>query len=649
MTESASPPGPAVFAPLHRWLGREAERLSMELLDAAVAAGLEEHADLDFKLNPPVSGALMQSDLPKDIAAMANSGGGMLLLGVSDSGSRASDAPGVAPEFILDTCLRDLRRVAINRVSPPVSDTCNTPEPSGEPPFNSNRSYNVIFNRHDVTRDADAAQIQAFDDTWRWTPVTEQQYGAYVGGELPNEVADALRAFRTLLGENDALAYLVNMAPRLTELRRVMKSNGSLYLHCDPTMSHYLKVLLDAIFGAERFVNEVAWKRTGAHSSARKFGPVHDVILYYSKGDRPTWNTPRSEYTEEYLDKYYRFDDGDGRLYWRNSLTAAGTRNGSSGQPWRGIDISATGQHWKFKTETLDELDAANRIYWPPKGGFPQIKRFRDALPGLAVGDVWTDIDKINPVAAERLGYPTQKPVALLERIIGASSNEGDVVLDPFCGCGTTIDASIRLGRRWLGVDVTYIAVDLIEKRLLHTYGDDIKRTYDVLGIPRDRGAALALFSRSPFDFERWAVSLVGGQPNQKQVGDKGIDGVARFPLDARGTVGRVLISVKGGKQLNPAMVRDLGGTVTTQKAEMGVLITNTPPTRGMIDEANHAGTYQHPHYSDGFPRIQLITVDELLSGKRPQMPATILPYIQALRAKTPADQGSLFDQDDSN
>ena len=196
---------------------------------------------------------------------------------------------------------------------------------------------------------------------------------------------------------------------------------------------------------------------------------------------------------------------------------------------------------------------------------------------------------------------------------------------------------------------MTYISVDLIEKRLLHTYGPDIKATYDVLGIPRDHAAALALFSRSPFDFERWAVSLVNGQPNQKQVGDKGIDGVARFALDARGGVGRVLISVKGGRQLNPAMVRDLGGTVATQKAEMGVLITNASSTRGMIDEANHAGTYQHPHYSEAFPRIQLITVDELLSGKRPRMPATMLPYIQALRAKTPADQRSLFDQGESN
>lgn len=514
-----------------------------------------------------------------------------------------------------------------------------------DPPFNSNRSYNVIFNRHQTTVDDDAAQIQAFDDTWRWTPTTELQYGGYIRGELPNSVADALTAFRTLLGENDAMAYLVNMAPRLVEMHRVLKSSGSLYLHCDPTMSHYLKVLLDAIFGPDRFINEVIWKRTSSHSSAKKYAPIHDVILYYGVSSRVMWHSPRTDYDQAYLDKYYRFDDGDGRLYWRADLCAAGTRNGSSGQSWRGFSPMSKGMHWKFTVERLEELDGEGRIYWAKGGtGWPQYKRYRDELKGLAVGDIWDDIDKINPKAAERLGYPTQKPLALLERIIEASSDEADLVLDPFCGCGTTIDAAQKLGRKWIGIDVTYISVDLIEKRLKHTYGDAIDGSYEVLGIPRDRASALALFSRSPFDFERWAVSLLNGQPNVKQVGDKGIDGVARFPLDARGAFGRILISVKGGKQLNPSMVRDLGGTVTTQKAEMGILVTNTPPTKGMVDEANHAGTYQHPHYGDGFPRIQMVTVDQLLSGHRPKMPPTMLPYIQALKAKTPADQASLFE-----
>jgi DNA modification methylase len=509
-----------------------------------------------------------------------------------------------------------------------------------DPPFNSARSYNVIFERHQIEPNADAAQIQAFDDTWVWTPVTEQQYATYVGGDLPNLVADALSAMRTLLGENDAMAYLVNMAPRLVQLYRVLKPSGTLVLHCDPTMSHYLKIILDAIFGAGKFINEIIWQRTTAHNRTTRFGPVHDVLLVYGKGTSWTWNPIYTPYTQEYIESTYRsIDPETGRRFSTEKLTAS---NPGTRYEWNGVWPSGN-QYWGVSEETMKRLEAEGRLYYS-KTGLARLINYLDQMPGRLAQDVWTDIPPIGAQAAERLGYPTQKPVALMERILNAFSNTGDLVLDPFCGCGTTVDAAQKLGRNWIGIDITYLSVDLIEKRLEHIYGHDIRETYEVLGIPRDRAAALALFSRSPFDFERWAVSLVSGQPNQKQVGDKGIDGVARFPLDGKGAVGRVLVSVKGGKQLNPAMVRDLGGTVWTQKAEMGVLITNTPPTRGMIDEANHAGTYQHPHYAQAFPRIQLITVDELLSGKRPQMPPTILPYIQALKAKTPADQGSLFD-----
>jgi len=514
-----------------------------------------------------------------------------------------------------------------------------------DPPFNSNRNYNVIFARK--ASSADTAQIQAFDDTWRWTQVTEQQYVDLLNGGLPNAVADALRAMHTLLGENDALAYLVNMAPRLVEMHRVLKSTGSLYLHCDPTMSHYLKVLLDAIFGPANFRNEIIWKRTSAHSSAKKYGPIHDVILYFGKSLRPTWHTPRTKYTDEYLDKYYKFDDGNGRLYWRADLCAAGVRHGESGKPWRGIDPGVKGMHWKFGVGRLDELDAEGRIYWPPRGTMPQYKRYRDELPGLAVGDIWDDIDKINPVASERLGYPTQKPLALMERILEASSNPGEVVLDPFCGCGTTIDAAVKLDREWLGIDITYIAVGLIQARLKDTYGEAIKDTYKVEGIPRDLHGAQALFNSSPFDFERWAVTLADGTPNAKQVGDRGIDGVIRFLNDAKGKAeaGRVLVSVKGGKSLNPAMVRDLIGTVDSQKAEMGVLITMVPPTPGMVEAANHSGSYTWAVNGQSFPRVQIITVPELLNFKRPKMPPAQTPYISAVRRpKATDDQMSLLD-----
>lgn len=513
-----------------------------------------------------------------------------------------------------------------------------------DPPFNSNRNYNVIFARSDTEQDANRAQIQAFDDTWRWTPLTEELYRAAIAGDLPTRAADALSAMRTLLGENDAMAYLTNMAPRLVELQRVLKVGGSIYLHCDPTMSHYLKILLDAIFGPDSFLNEIIWKRTSAHSSAKKYGPIHDVLLYYGKGSRVTWNSPRVDYTDEYLNRYYKFDDGDGRLYWRADVCAAGVRNGSSGHPWRGFDPTAKGMHWKFTTDHLDELDAEGRIYWPKKGsGWPQYKRYREELKGRAVGDIWDDIDKINPRAAERLGFPTQKPIALLERILAASSQEGDVVLDPFCGCGTAIDAAVRMDRQWVGIDITYLAVDLIAKRLEHTYGPSVRTSYTVHGIPRDVGSARALFDRSPFDFERWAVSLVSGTPNQKQVGDRGIDGVIRFYSDPQANrTGRVLVSVKGGKNVAPTFVRDLVGTVRTQKAEMGSLITLTPATRGVRDALDHAGNYTWPVNGRTFPFAQAVTVEELLAGHRLNTPPPLLPYIAAGRRRQPFDQLAL-------
>ncbi len=520
-----------------------------------------------------------------------------------------------------------------------------------DPPFNSNRNYNVIFARK--ASSSDTAQIQAFGDTWRWTQATDEQFVELINGGVPNTVADALRAMHTLLGENDALAYLVNMAPRLVELHRVLKATGSLYLHCDPTMSHYLKVVLDAIFGAPNFRNEIIWKRTTSHSSAKKFAPIHDVLLYYVKSSNPVWTSPKTGYEQAYLDKYYKFDDGDGRLYWRADLTGAGTRNGATGQPWRGLNPTVKGRHWMVPPDELDVLDAAGKIYWAKGGsGWPQHKRYREDLTGVAVPDIWDDIDRINPVGNERLGYPTQKPVALMERVLAASTVPGDVVLDPFCGCGTTIDAAIKMDRKWLGIDITYIAVGLIQARLKDTYGDEIAKTYRVEGIPRDLPGAQALFEQSPFDFERWAVTLAEGTPNEKQVGDRGIDGVIRFLNDATGKAagGRVLVSVKGGKSVNPAMVRDLVGTVESQKAEMGVLITMVPPTTGMIEAANHSGSYVWPVNGRSFPRVQIITVPELLNFQRPKMPPPLTPYISAVRRpKAMPDQASMFDVEETD
>ncbi|MGN6253355.1 MAG: DNA methyltransferase [Marmoricola sp.] len=557
-----------------------------------------------------------------------------------------------------------------------------------DPPFNSNRNYNVIFGKH-VTADGAAAQIEAFGDTWVWTPATEEQYQDLLSGAVPNKVADALIAMRGLLTENDAMAYLVNMAPRLVELHRVLKSTGSFYLHCDPTMSHYLKVLLDAIFGPEMFRNEIIWRRTGSHAPRRSYGPLHDVILFYVKSNDYTFNVLRKPYTRMHVERRYQADES-GRLKFvtkGNILTGAGATGGESGAVWRGFDPSASGRHWAIPgylneqlppelqgTGVLERLDALyerDLIEIEPGGKWPYPVKYLGEDDGTPIGDIWAyqpgtgawggnqgdlygtddgideDVAWLGTTDPERLGYPTQKPVGLLERILRTSSNPGDVVLDPFCGCGTTIDAAQRLGRRWLGIDITYIAVDLINKRLIDRFGAEIADTYEVSGIPRDKAAALALFSESPFDFERWAVSLINGQPNQKQVGDKGVDGVARFPLGdpnkkAR-QVGQVLISVKGGKHIGPQFVRDLLGTVNTQHAEMGVLITMTEPTRGVVDAVNHAGTYTHPANGQTFPKVQVITVSELLAGKRPKLPLTMLPYVKASKSTADHTDEGLF------
>jgi adenine specific DNA methylase Mod len=312
-----------------------------------------------------------------------------------------------------------------------------------DPPFNSNRNYNVLF-RDEHGKDSES-QITAFEDTWHWNQATERAYNDLVtitGGE----VGIMIGALRTFIGTSQMMAYLVMMAARLVELQRVLKPTGSLYLHCDPSASHYLKVILDTIFGPERFINEVIWKRSHAHNSGSMFGPVHDTILVYAKGARYIWNVQRRPLDDSYAESHYSYVE-NGRRYKRQDLTGAGIRNGETGQPWHGINPTAKGRHWMRPPVELDKWDEQGLIYWPSKvGAWPYLKLFLDERQGMTLQDVWDDINPINPVAKERLGYPTQKPLALLERIIAASSNAGDVVLDPFCGCGTTVAAAQKLG-----------------------------------------------------------------------------------------------------------------------------------------------------------------------------------------------------------
>ena len=463
-----------------------------------------------------------------------------------------------------------------------------------DPPFNSNRSYNVLFKQR--SGDDAQAQLEAFDDTWTWSHEAEQQYLELVSGGAPAKVADAIEAMRKLVGDNDVLAYLVMMTPRLVELHRVLKPTGSLYLHCDPTASHYLKVMLDAIFGPKQFRNELIWHYSGWNKRMRThFERRHDVLFFYGKTNDQAFN--------------------------------------SYAIPWADEE-----EYIRVRRQKVHVDEEGRKYVMSDRGGGNRIRRYLDeALQyGKPVDDVW-DIDKLNNSSKEALGYPTQKPLALMERIIQASSSPGDVVLDPFCGCGTTVAAAEGLGRKWIGIDITYLAVDLISKRLRNAYGDEVMESVEVHGIPRDLSGARALFDHSPFDFERWAVSMVNGQPNSKQVGDKGADGVVRFPLDKDGkSIGRALVSVKGGKSPGPTAVRDLAGTLEAQRAEMGLLLTLEEPTRGMTDAAQHAGVYTWPWNSAKFPKVQILTVAQLLAGSLPDAPPSLLPYVEAKRQLEP-------------
>lgn len=485
-----------------------------------------------------------------------------------------------------------------------------------DPPFKSNQDYNVLFAEQDGSRAA--AQIKAFEDTWQWDSSAAAAFHSTV--EQGGKISEALQALRIILGESDMLAYLAMMAPRLVELRRVLKPSGSIYLHCDPTASHYLKILLDAIFEPQNFANEIVWKRTSAHSSAKRYGPVHDVLLFYTKGDKYLWNRIYIKYAETYLKE--RFRSGGDRPWKDADLTGSGVRHGETGLVWRGFDVTAKGRHWAYPPSELDRMDAEGRIYWPKKqGGWPRERVWLDETSGVQLQDVWDDISPINSQAQERLGFPTQKPTALLERIITASSNEGAVVLDPFCGCGTTVEAAQKLARRWIGIDITHLAITLIKHRLKDAFGSEA--TYDVLGEPVSVPDAEALAEQEPYQFQWWALGLVGARPTEQKKGaDRGIDGRLYFHDAPDGKTRQVIFSVKAG-QLHATYVRDLRGVVEREKAEIGVLISMNEPTAPMRKEAASAGFYEAPT-GGRHPRLQLLTVTELLGGKGIDYPSQV-------------------------
>lgn len=533
-----------------------------------------------------------------------------------------------------------------------------------DPPFNSNRSYNVLF-KEESGKSAEA-QITAFDDTWHWGANAEQTYDELVTGSNL-AVGSMISALRQFIGTNQMLAYLVMMAARLVELHRVLKPTGSLYLHCDPTASHYLKIILDTIFGPNNYLSEVVWKRTSGHNSAKRWGPIHDVILFYSKSSSFTWNTVFEKYDDAYLEAFYKFSDAKGR-YRLSDLTGAGVRTGDSGKEWKGVNPTKVQRHWAVPNkifqevfpdidleplstqQKLDVLDAGGLIYWPPKGSVPQFKRYYSPDKGTPIQDVVMDIDPISAQAAERLGYPTQKPLALLERIIQASSNSGDIVLDPFSGCGTAISAAQKLGRHWIGIDITHLAIAMHKSRLKDMFNLEPGKDYKVIGEPADLESARQLAQDDRYQFQWWALSLVEARPLGGQTGDRqgkkgsdrGIDGLIPFVDDATGKPKYVVVQVKSG-HVNSATIRDLSGTMVREEAPIGVLITLEKPTSEMIKEEVSAGFYNSALWQQKYQRIQILSIEDLLDGKSIQMPPAYGAFKKAQKVKkTEGEQGEL-------
>lgn len=512
-----------------------------------------------------------------------------------------------------------------------------------DPPFNSNRDYAAIY--EDETGRPLPEQIDAFNDLWelsterieaiKMMPVLMRDAG------IRDEVAELWRHWMAALrhAQPRLISYLSYMTERLLPLRSILKPSGSVYLHCDPTASHYIKAMMDSIFGHQNFRNEIIWRRTGAHGRAKRWGPIHDTILFYTRGDNYTWNRTFEKYGKEYLETRYNSKDSHG-LYQPISLTGPGLRTGSSGQPWRRVDPSDGGRHWElppdraipswFKfpngyaqmscQERLDALDEQGLIYWPARGTQPRFKRYAEVAGGNPIQDVISDIPAVNSQAEERLGYPTQKPVALLERIIKASTNEGQVVMDPFCGCATTIEAAHMLKRRWIGIDVAIHAIKRVAKlRLEDRLGLIEGVDFVVEGIPGSVEGAQDLWTRDKHQFQKWAIEQVDGFVTTKKTDDGGIDGRLYFSLPGAAELESMVIEVKGGKNVSKENVRSLRGVLEREQAAMAGLIVmeelGIRKTKSFAREMGDAGYLDVQGVK--YPKMQMLTVDEILHGKR--------------------------------
>jgi DNA modification methylase len=502
-----------------------------------------------------------------------------------------------------------------------------------DPPFNSNRNYNVLFK--EGLQDS-PSQVQAFEDSWHWNADSKSAFDFLVTKTNEN-ISNLMLAWEKIIGHNDMLAYLTMMTVRLIELHRVLKNTGSLYLHCDPTASHYLKIVLDTVFGKDNFRNEIIWKKTNSPKAQTKaFGNQHDAIFFYSKSDdfmcEKIYSTIDDEYSEA-----FRNDDNDGKgPYQTVAIVAGGTQKYEGRKEFEFQGVKA---QWLYTKENLEEMQK-NDLLYKTSGGMFRKKIYLQDVAGKIVSDIWFDSDvaPLQGASKESLGYPTQKPVSLLERIITASSKQGDLILDPFCGCGTTVAAAEKLGRNWVGIDITTLAINLIKRRLKDHFDLGSQEIYTD-GLPSDIGGAKELFKKDPFEFEYWALDLINAMPAQSKSkenmrgADKGIDGIVTFikNVSTNGKknnngngnyeYGKAIVQVKGGG-VQRNQIATLKGDVEREKVEAGIFITLEEPTKPMIQEAIDSGVFSTP-ITNGidFPKIQILTIKELLAGKLPKLP----------------------------
>lgn len=555
-----------------------------------------------------------------------------------------------------------------------------------DPPFNSKRNYNQIYNN---IGSEDHAQAQAFIDTWVWDERANEGYDEILGndqGRFTTQTVDLIKGLQLVLKKGSLLAYLISMTLRITEIHRVLKPTGSFYLHCDPTASHYLKLIVDAIFVSQggEYQNEIIWRRTGSHNKLRRYGPIHDVIFFYTKSREYTWNSPKRPYMKGHVEEHFVKDEiGYRTNYYENVLTGSGTRNGESGKEWRGFNPTAKGRHWAIPGALLEDLDEdfsgmtqhqkLDRLYELGHitiiegSAWPMYQRYIKSTDGQPLSDIWAfqpytagtvfnsplgideDVRWLSTKDQERLGYPTQKPEALLERIIAASTNEGDEVLDAYCGCGTTVAVAEKLKRKWMGIDITYQSISLVLRRLEAQYGRAVLETINIDGIPRDMKSAWALAlkkdDRVRKEFEKWAVLTYSNNRaviNDKKGGDKGIDGTAFF-LTGKDENAKIVFQVKSGN-VGRGDVSKLNNDRIREGAELAVFLTLQPPTQGMKGEASAAGIYEHSLMNRSYPRIQIVTIAELLEQyKRLDIPMS-LEVLKKAQAAAPKDlQRELF------